>query len=67
MTANKARNLSMLNIGDVDYPFTAIVSKAIRGGTEVTLPINDNQARKLRESGFVVEHFVKIGEYKISW
>ena len=67
MTANKARNLTMLQIGDVDYPISVILFKAIKGKSETYLPINEKAANKLRESGYDVEHLPEMGEYLIKW
>ena len=67
MTANKAKNLSVLQIGDVDYPISVILFKAIKGKSEAYLPINETAANQLRDLGYEVEHLPEMGEYLIKW
>ena len=67
MTANKAKNLSMLQIGDVDYPISVILFKAIKGKSETYLPINEKAANQLRELGYEVKQLPQMGEYLIKW
>lgn len=71
ITAQKARNIQMLCIGEQsDRTYHEILEASIKGKTKTSIPhefMADWEADELIDRGYKVNYNDPLGEYEISW